>query len=211
MWRRYCKRDFMIPAELIPSFLFYAFVSGITPGPANLSSLSMALRHGRRDAIHQWYRLFVGYATVALLSVFVCYFIGTVFEQHVKTLSLIGVFYIVWLSFKLFKEAFFPQHSETDGKVKGTFITGLLIQLTNVKIMVFCVTAISIYVLPYNADLSSLLLCGLLLPFTGPVCNLAWLFAGVVLKRFFGKYHKTINILMGLLLLFCAASILDIL
>jgi cysteine/O-acetylserine efflux protein len=77
--------------------------------------------------------------------------------------------------------------------------------------MVFCVTAISIYVLPYNADLSSLLLCGLLLPFTGPVCNLAWLFAGVVLKRFFGKYHKTINILMGLLLLFCAASILDIL
>lgn len=201
----------MMPAELIPSFLFYAFVSGITPGPANLSSLSMALRHGKRNAIHQWYGLFAGYTTVALLSVFVCYFIGAVFEQHVKMLSLIGVVYIVWLSFKLFKEAFFPQHSEISNDVKGTFVTGVLIQLTNIKIMVFCVTAISIYALPYNADFSSLLLCGLFLPFTGPICNLAWLFAGVILKKFFGEYHKTINILMGLSLLFCAASILDIL
>lgn len=39
------KKNFM-PVEIIPSFLFYCFVSGITPGPANLCSLSLALRRG---------------------------------------------------------------------------------------------------------------------------------------------------------------------
>ena len=200
----------MIPTELIPSFLFYAFISGITPGPANLSSLSVALSYGKKSAIRQWYGIFTGYTIVSIGSVFVCYFIGTAFEKYVRTLSFIGLLYMVWLAFKQFKEAFTPQESLENDAGKGKFTTGILIQLTNVKIMIYCVTAISIYSLPYNKDLFSIFLCGLLLPLTGPVCNLAWIFAGVILKKFFGNYRKTINILMGLSLLFCAGSILMI-
>ncbi len=117
---------------------------------------------------------------------------------------------MVWLAFKQFKEAFTPQESLENDAGKGKFTTGILIQLTNVKIMIYCVTAISIYSLPYNKDFFSIFLCGLLLPLTGPVCNLAWIFAGVILKKFFGSYRKTINIVMGLSLLFCAGSILMI-
>ena len=197
----------MIPAELIPSFLFYAFVSGITPGPANLSSLSVALSYGKSSAVRQWYGIFTGYSIVAILSAFVCYFIGTNFENHIRTLSFIGLLYIVWLAFKQFREAFHPQISSGENADNGKFTTGVLIQLTNVKIMIFCISAISLYSLPYHSDFISILLFALLLVFTGPICNLVWIFAGVILKRFFGEYHKTINILMGLSLLFCAASI----
>ncbi len=35
-----------MPISLIPSFLLYCFVGGITPGPANLCSLAAALRCG---------------------------------------------------------------------------------------------------------------------------------------------------------------------
>jgi len=35
-----------MPISLIPSFLLYCFVGGITPGPANLCSLGAALRCG---------------------------------------------------------------------------------------------------------------------------------------------------------------------
>lgn len=200
----------MIPIELIPSFLFYAFVSGITPGPANLSSLSVALSYGKKSAIRQWYGIFTGYTIVSIGSVFVCYFIGTAFEKYVRTLSFIGLLYMVWLAFKQFREAFVPQEIIGDEARQGKFTTGVLIQLTNVKIMIYCITAISIYSLPYNKDFFSIFLCGLLLPLTGPVCNLAWIFAGVILKKFFGSYRKTINIVMGLSLLFCAGSILMI-
>ena len=197
----------MIPAELIPSFLFYAFVSGITPGPANLSSLSVALSYGKTSAVRQWYGIFTGYSIVAALSAFICYFIGTNFENHIQTLSFIGLFYIVWLAFKQFREAFHPQISSNENADNGKFTTGILIQLTNVKIMIFCISAISLYSLPYHSDFISILLFALLLVFTGPICNLVWIFAGVILKRFFGEYNRTINILMGLSLLFCAVSI----
>ena len=200
----------MIPTELIPSFLFYAFISGITPGPANLSSLSVALNYGKKSAIRQWYGIFTGYTIVSISSVFVCYFIGTTFERYVRALSFIGLLYMVWLAFKQFREAFVPQEIIGDEARQGKFTTGVLIQLTNVKIMIYCITAISIYSLPYNKDFFSIFLCGLILPLTGPICNLAWICAGVFLRKIFGKYSKSINILMGLSLLFCAASIIMI-
>ena len=65
-------------------------------------------------------------------------------------------------------------------------IVGVLVQLTNVKIMIYCLTAMSGYVLPYSRDFRHLLAVGLFLPFTGPVCNLLWLFPGGSLQKFNG-------------------------
>ncbi len=45
------------------------------------------------------------------------------------------------------------------------------------------------------------------LPFTGPIANLLWLFAGASLKRFFEHYQKPVNVVMALSLAFCAVSI----
>jgi cysteine/O-acetylserine efflux protein len=50
-----------MPILLIPSFLLYCFVGGITPGPANLCSLGAALRYGRGPALRQWRGLFCGF------------------------------------------------------------------------------------------------------------------------------------------------------
>jgi cysteine/O-acetylserine efflux protein len=81
------------------------------------------------------------------------------------------------------------------------------VQLTNVKIMVFCLTAITTYMLPYHQDFPHILIFGLVLPFTGPVCILAWLFAGVLLQGIFRKHHRIFYTLMGLSLLYCAIGI----
>lgn len=40
------KAVFPMPVSVIPSFLLYCYVTAITPGPANLCSLSAALRYG---------------------------------------------------------------------------------------------------------------------------------------------------------------------
>lgn len=50
-----------MPVSLIPSFLAYCYIGAITPGPANLCSLSAALRYGKGPALKQWRGLFVGY------------------------------------------------------------------------------------------------------------------------------------------------------
>ena len=74
--------------------------------------------------------------------------------------------------------------------------------------MVYCLTALSAYVLPYKQDFLSLLIVGILLLFTGPVANLVWLFAGVALQRFFARYRRPLNALMALSLVFCAYSMI---
>ena len=83
----------------------------------------------------------------------------------------------------------------------------MLVQLTNVKVILFCITALSGYVLPYNSSLWALLPVGLFLPLTGPVCNLVWLFAGASLQKLFANHRRTVDIVMALSLVLCAASL----
>ena len=40
-----------MPVSLIPSFLSFCFINGITPGPANLCSLSTAMNEGKQAAL----------------------------------------------------------------------------------------------------------------------------------------------------------------
>ena len=88
-----------------------------------------------------------------------------------------------------------------------TFRTGLLINLTNVKIMIFCLTALSAYVLPYTRSFWALLGVGLFLPFTGPVCNLVWLFAGASLQSLFTSHRGAVDTTMAAALVLCAFSL----
>ena len=74
--------------------------------------------------------------------------------------------------------------------------------------MIYCMTIFSSYVLPYSRKLSSLLLMAAFLPFTGPVCNLVWLFAGVRLQRIFLKYRTPVSLMMALSLAYCAISLI---
>ena len=43
-----------MPVSLLPSFLSFCFINGITPGPANLCSLSTAMNEGKQAALRQW-------------------------------------------------------------------------------------------------------------------------------------------------------------
>ena len=74
--------------------------------------------------------------------------------------------------------------------------------------ILFCVTALSSYVRVYTDSIPALLLTACFLPFTGPVCNLAWLFAGVSLRGVFLRHRRPINAVMAASLLLCAASLI---
>ncbi len=194
-----------MPASIIPSFLYYCFIAGITPGPANLCSLNASMRYGRRQALKQWRGLFAGFWVIAIGSVLITYFLGGVLGSSVSILAWIGAAYLVYLGIHILRSGKGKKTEEANKNCN--FFTGLIINLTNVKIMLTCLTSLSSYVLPYDQSFRSLLLVGVFLPFTGPICNLAWLFTGVALQRFFEKYEKPINIVMAVSLFYCAFSL----
>lgn len=193
-----------MPVSMIPSFLLYCYVGAITPGPANLCSLSAALRYGRRPALRQWRGLFAGFTAVSLASVLATYLLGAALEEYVGLLSWIGAAYILWMAWHMLRSS---GAAAAGDPAAPTFLKGLLVQLTNVKIMVFCMVALSSYVLPYTHSFWSLLAVGLFLPFTGPVANLVWLFAGASLQKLFAGRRRTVDIVMAAALALCAVSL----
>lgn len=193
-----------MPASVVPSFLLYCFIGGISPGPANFCSLSAALRYGWRPALRQWRGIFVGFFVISMISVVVIYTLGTLLNDYVHWLSWIGAAYLLWMAWNTLRSS---------GSKKGdidpaqpTFRNGLLVQLTNVKVMIFCLTALSGFVLPYSRSFLSLLAVGLVLPFGGPSCNLIWLFAGASLQKAFENHRKLLDVATALMLVVCAVN-----
>ena len=184
-----------MPAALIPSFLLYCFVGGITPGPANLCSLGAALRYGRGPALRQWRGLFCGFFLDAMGAAALTWLLGAAMNEYVGMLSWVGAAYLLWMAWHMLRSSGLDLDHDP---AAPSFRTGLLVNLTNVKVIIFCITALSGYVLPYNNSLWALLPVGIFLPFTGPACNLVWLFAGVSLQKLFANHRSTVDLVMAL-------------
>ncbi len=193
-----------MPTSLIPSFLLFCYVGAITPGPANICSLSAALRYGKKAAMVQWRGIFVGFACVSLASVVVTWLLGTALSQYVGFLSWIGAAYILWMAWHTLRSSGIQADNDP---AKPSFRNGLFLQLTNVKIMICCLTAMTSYVLPYTNSFWSLLAVGVFMPFTGPIANLLWLFAGASLQKLFENHRRTVDIVMAIALVLCAISL----
>lgn len=194
----------IVPIHILPSFLFYCYVSGITPGPANLCSLSSAMQFGRRAALKQWLGLFTGFFIDSMAAVFTVFFLGTILNDYVKFLTYFGAAYLIFLAIKMLRQNYSLEGGQQ--KIPG-FFTGLFVNLTNAKVILFCISALTSFVLPYNQNFGAVFLAGIFLLFTGPICNLVWLFAGDFLRRIFVGHTKIVNIVMAVSLLICAASL----
>ena len=190
-----------MPASMLPSFLLYCYIGAITPGPANLTSLAAALRYGRKPALRQWRGIFFGFFLVSMASVLVTWLLGTMLNEYVGYLAWVGAAYILWMAWHMLRSSGVEAEDNPD---QPTFRRGLLVQLTNVKIMVFCLTALASYVLPYTDSFWWLLGVGLFLPFTGPMANLVWLFAGASLQKLFSRHRRAVDIVLALSLVACA-------
>ncbi len=153
-----------MPLSILPSFLIYCYIGAITPGPANLCSLSAALRYGRGPALRQWRGMVVGFTCISLASVAATYLLGTLLNEYVGVLSWFGAAYLLWMAWHTLLSSEGGLQKDASAP---TFLTGLLVQLTNVKVMVFCLVALSSFVLPYTSKLLPLLR---LAPLRKPSC-----------------------------------------
>ena len=193
-----------MPVDITLPFLSFVFLSGITPGPANLTSLATSLQYGRKIAFRQWIGIISGCFVDSFVSVVIVYFLGTALNQYVKWLAFVGVIYLVWMAIHMLKANYTTNQKEI--KTPG-FWTGFFLQITNIKVILTCITSLSSYVLPNTRSFPIIMIFGICLSIIQPGCNLIWLFTGAALQRFFVKYQKIVNIVMALALLLCAVSL----
>ena len=192
-----------MPLELLPTLLLQILIVGYTPGPANIYAFAMALRHGRREALVMWLGLTTGFAIAVLAMATLTYFIGLAFGRYVVGLKYIGAVYLIFLAYQIFTRP----RQEAAANRDCTFYSGMAVQLTNAKMLLFDLTVFSTFVLPYSARFTDLVTVGAWLLIGGPGANLVWLLAGSYFRKFFANYGRQVDIVSSLALVLCAIYI----
>ncbi|MDD4494571.1 MAG: LysE family transporter [Eubacteriales bacterium] len=186
------------------SFLIYAIINAITPGPGNLLSLNTIVSVGWKKGKNLLFGVFAGYYVVQILCALLVYGLDQFLSPIMSVMKYIGAAYILWLVIHIVRSK--PDLTGTNSK--SSFWTGFVLQFVNVKIYMFGITALTGYVLPYYSSLNILLLFEIVIATIGTLATLTWAVFGTLFQKIYVKHYRIINIILALALVECAISLL---
>ena len=76
-----------MPYSLLPTLPLQILVVGYTLGPANIYSLAMSLRQGRKQSMVMFLGLLTGFTIAATIMALLTHYIGMAFGQYVGYLK----------------------------------------------------------------------------------------------------------------------------
>lgn len=192
--------------DMFVALLVYASTTTFSPGPNNILMLSLAGQYGFKKCL----KLMTGIWTGSFLIMLCCALFSTVLERLLPDVApyfkYVGAVYILWLAWKTGTRK--PLIAGTEEQKEPSFLTGFLLQMVNVKIMLYGLTAFTTFITPYIQKIPMLVLFAFLLMAVGGTGNIIWAVVGNVCQRFYTKYYRLFNIVMSLLLIWCAVKIL---
>lgn len=189
----------------LTAFLSYVLITTFTPGPNNIMSMSNASRYGFKRSIFFNVGIFFGFfIIIALCSIF-SVTLYSLIPTIKPVMTLIGAAYILWLAWKTYKSQ--PHNEDKNTKHTNTFSAGLLLQFVNPKVILYGITTVSTFIVPYYKSVFVLAGFSALLAFVGFVATCCWSLFGSIFQRFLVKNHTAINLIMALLLIYCAISL----
>lgn len=181
------------------SYLPYAFVTAVTPGPNNIIALHTISQNGWKKGKSTLFGIALGFFCVMLLCGLFCYELAKFVPTITGIMKYIGALYILWLAFHVAKS----KPDDTAHK-PVSFWSGLCLEFANVKIILYAITIFTSYVLPHDTRLLSIAAHALCMTLIGAVGFVLWGAVGGLLQKFLAKYYKPFNLTMALVLVYCA-------
>lgn len=186
------------------TFLTYAFITAATPGPNNIMSMSNGGRLGFRGALPFNFGIWAGFSAVMLLCTAFCTTLTNLIPAVKTPMLIAGAAYMLHLAWGTFRSSGVID----DDHSRSGFYAGMLLQFINPKIYIYGIMSMQAYILPiYAGEPLTLALFALLLAFIGFVFTLCWSAFGSAFRLLFSRHTKTVNTIMALLLVYCAASL----
>lgn len=189
---------------LLSAFWTYTLITALTPGPNNILALSAATSHGFRQSTRVLAGMSQGFLIVMLLCAGISFSLAVIDPAIVHWLSWAGAAYILWLAIKI---ATSPTSNDSLEAKPISFWASFGLQFVNVKIILYGITALSTFVLPHTKELSWIIGVSVLLALIGTFGNACWALAGHLFQRVFRSYGRQLNVILALLLVYCAARI----
>lgn len=192
--------------NLVP-FLSYVLVTTFTPGPNNIMSMTNANRDGFKRTINFNFGVFAGFVIIMLACSYFNLLLFNLIPRIKTFMGIVGSVYMIYLAYKIFTSK--HVEGENDNTHMNSFLTGFLLQFVNPKVILYGITAISSFIIPYYNTHAALILFSFLLAFVGFVSTTCWALFGALFQKVLSKYRKTFNTVMSLLLLYCAVAIVE--
>lgn len=189
---------------LFSAFWTYTLITALTPGPNNILALSTVTSHGLRQSSRVLAGMSLGFLIIMLLCAGIAFSLATLDPALIHILSWAGAAYILWLALRI---ATSPLTGAAVQSRPVSFWASFGLQFVNVKIMLYGITALSTFVLPHTRELVWVVGISVLLAAIGSLGNLCWALAGHLFQRLFRRYGRELNIILALLLVYCAVRI----
>ncbi|WHZ01192.1 LysE family transporter [Neobacillus sp. YX16] len=190
---------------LLP-FLLFVFVSSFTPGPNNFMAMSFANKYGFKKTIKFCLGVAVGFFVLAFLCSFFNLLLINLLPVIKAPLTILGVGYMLYLAYKTITSKD-DNNEKNEGNDKNLFIIGVLVQFINPKGILYGITLVSTFILPYYTSYFSYFILSLFLGIVGLMSSSCWSLFGSIFQKFLAKYRQLFNIIMALLLVYSAISI----
>jgi cysteine/O-acetylserine efflux protein len=187
-----------MPNPILIAFLLYAFSTAITPGPNNILTLNTVSRFGLKKSIKMMSGILSGIMIILSITATLSFILSRYIPELTQIAKYLGALYILYLSYKIYTS----KPVEIDSSVKEPrFSTGLINQFLNVKIILYAITSLNSFVLPYTSNLLEIIFYAFILTMISAVSLAAWAVIGVLLSDLMRRRYKLINTILALVLL----------
>lgn len=160
----------------------------ITPGPNTIMSMANASEKGLRRGIYLNYGMFVGILIVDILTYLIISLLIKIIPSLLLVFKSLGIIYLIYLAIHILLS---KEGNITPGG--GSFVTGVVMQFANVKVMLLCFSAQTMYII--NSEYELFLL--LLIPIVCFLSGLVWAVAGSIISQFYKKRRVLMNVIFS--------------
>ncbi|SFM28868.1 LysE family translocator [Pelosinus propionicus] len=184
----------------ITSFLLYCVIMTFTPGPTNVVILSTVQGFGIKKAMEYSYGATIAFGALLAISATLNTILVAVIPKILIVMQTIGTLYILYLAYQIYK-------MDTAGSTEehvATFRSGFIMQFINPKVVLFTMTVIPSFVMPYYAEPHLLALFVAMITAIGFLAFVTWVIFGAMFKELLLKYQKLVNVSMSLFLIYSA-------
>lgn len=190
-----------------PTFLTYAVLTTITPGPNTIMSMSNGSRRGCLRGLPLNLGMWCGFTIVMVLCAVLTSVLSSLIPKIKTPMLFVGAAYMLWLAWKTLRRSTEIQEKET--KEERLFLTGFAMQFVNPKIMLYGVMSYEAYILPaFEGQHLILLAFAGVLSTIGFINGVLWSAGGDVFRVLFSKHGRIVNAIMAALLVYCAVKLL---
>ena len=184
----------------ITSFLLYCVIVTFTPGPTNIVILSTVHGFGIKKAMEYTYGATIAFGALLALSAILNTMLVAVIPKLLLTMQIFGSLYILYLAYQIYK----MDTTQATAKQVASFKSGFIMQFVNPKVVLFTMTVIPSFVMPYYTEPYMLAIYVAVITVIGFAAFITWVLCGAIFKSFLLKYQKPVNISMSLFLIYSA-------